>query len=138
MLKYRQSMSTTVGVLGIQENMNFDRQQGDSGSGLNHVSVFGREKQLIMSAYLAGNNLKFRFEHQARDRDEGDSEFIHTVACEEFASIAIMFGVEPRANILEVIQQISDSGRGEKLEDALISNEITNELFTWKSRDNQD
>ncbi len=64
---------------------------------------------------------------------EGDYEIIHTVAPKDFASIAIKFGLNPDLDILTVIQQITDAGKGEELKDALNSKEIENEIWTWLS-----
>lgn len=74
--------------------------------------------------------LFFEFELYARNENEGDYEFNHTVGSEEFAYIATKFGLNPKNHILTNIQQITDSGRGEQLERALTNNEIKNELWT--------
>ena len=73
------------------------------------------------------------FEYYARHDNEGDYEVIQTVAPEEFAAIANKFGLDPTSEILAIVQQISDAGRGEELVAALNSKEIKCEIFTWSS-----
>jgi hypothetical protein len=41
--------------------------------------------------------------------------------------------LDPTSEILAIVQQISDAGRGEELVDALNSKEIKCEIFTWLS-----
>jgi hypothetical protein len=77
--------------------------------------------------------LFFQFELYARNDDEGDYEFNHTVEPKEFAFIAAMFGLNSKDPILTNIQKITDTGRGEELEQALTNNKIKNELWTWLS-----
>jgi hypothetical protein len=77
--------------------------------------------------------LFFEFELYARNENEGDYEFNHTVEKEEFPFITARFGLRQDEPILSVIRQITDSGRGQELERALTLNEIKNELWTWVS-----
>jgi hypothetical protein len=78
-------------------------------------------------------NIRRNFEYYARHENEGDYEVIQTVAPEEFAAIANKFGLDPTSDILAIVQQISDAGRGEELVAALNSKEIKCEIFTWRS-----
>jgi hypothetical protein len=96
-------------------------------------SIQGKDGKPVRYAYLDGQNLKLQFEYYARDDNEGDYEVIQTVAPEEFAAIANKFGLDPTSDILTIVQQISDAGRGEELVDALNDKEIKNELWTWLS-----
>ena len=73
----------------------------------------------------------FEFELYARNENEGDYEFNHTVEPEEFGFIVAMFNLNPRDPILTNIQKITDTGRGEELERALTKNKIKNQLWTW-------
>jgi hypothetical protein len=77
--------------------------------------------------------LFFEFELYGRNENEGDYEFNHTVEPEEFPKIAMKFGLNPEEPILNVVQQITDMGRGQELERALTKQEIKNELWTWLS-----
>jgi hypothetical protein len=77
--------------------------------------------------------LFFEFELYGRNESEGDYEFNHTVEPEEFPKIAMKFGLNPEEPILNVVQQITDMGRGQELERALTKREIKNELWTWLS-----
>ena len=97
------------------------------------ITIKGGDGQPIRHAHLDGDKLKLQFEYYARDETEGDYEVIQTVSPEDFASIAKKFGLDPGANILDMIEQISDSGRGEEFVDALNNKEIKCELFTWVS-----
>jgi mannitol/fructose-specific phosphotransferase system IIA component (Ntr-type) len=74
-----------------------------------------------------------QFEYLSRNEYEGDYEVIQTVFPEDFVLIANKFGLDPSVHILEIIQQISDLGRGEEFVDALNNKEIKCELFTWLS-----
>jgi hypothetical protein len=100
---------------------------------MSQISIKGEDGKPVRFAYLDGDNLRLQFEYYARDADEGDYEVIQTVLAEDFASIAIKFGLDPKQNILEILQQISDSLRGQELVDALDSKEIKCEIFTWGS-----
>ena len=97
------------------------------------IPVIGKDGQPVRYAYLDNENLKFEFEYYERTEGEGDYEIIHTVAPQDFASIAIKFEMDPSLDILTIVQKISDSGRGEELRDALNNNEIKNKLWTWLS-----
>ena len=92
---------------------------------MSQISIIGNDGKPILYAYLtAEGKLFFTFELYARNESEGDYEFNHTVEPEEFAFIAAMFGLNPRDPILTNIQKITDTGRGEELEQALTKNKI--------------
>ncbi len=98
------------------------------------IPIIGADGKPVRYAYLDDGNLKFQFEYYERTEGEGDYEIIHTVDPQDFASIATKFGLDPSIDILSIVQQISDAGRGEELKDALNSKEIKNDLWTWLSR----
>jgi len=100
---------------------------------MTQIPIIGTDGKPIRYAYLENENLKFEFEYYERTEGEGDCEIIHTVAPQDFASIATKFGLDPSLDILTIIQQISDAGKGEELKDALNSKEIKNEIWTWLS-----
>ena len=97
------------------------------------ISIIGSEGKPILYAYIDDNGLHFQFEYYADAENEMDYEFIHTVAPEDYASIAQRFELNPNGEILTIIQQITDMGKGEELAEALTEKEIKNELFTWMS-----
>ena len=98
------------------------------------ISIIGIEGKPVLYASLTSEGkLFFEFELYARNENEGDYEFNHTVEPDEFPKIATMFGLNPNAPILSIVQQITDTGRGQELERALTNNEIKNELWTWLS-----
>jgi len=97
------------------------------------IPIIGEDGKSVLYAYLDGGNLKFEFEYYERTEGEGDYEIIHTVDPQDFVSIAAKFGLDSSIDILSIVQQISDAGRGEELKDALNSKEIMNELWTWRS-----
>ena len=98
------------------------------------ISIIGIEGKPVLYASLTSEGkLFFEFELYARNENEGDYEFNHTVEPDEFPKIATMFGLNPNDPILSIIQQITDTGRGQELERALTNNEIKNELWTWLS-----
>ena len=98
---------------------------------MNKVSILGSDNKPILYASLDGNDLLFQFEYYSSQANGGDYEFIHRVLPEDFASITTRFTLDPRKEILAQIQEISDSGRGSDLHDALTNKEIKNELWTW-------
>ena len=96
------------------------------------ISIIGDEGKPVLYASLTlDDKLFFEYEFYGRNENEGDYEFHHTVEPAEFPNIASRFGLNPKAPILSVIQQITDLGRGQELERALTNNEIKNELWTW-------
>jgi hypothetical protein len=98
------------------------------------ISIIGDEGKPVLYASLTSEGkLFFEFELYARNENEGDYEFNHTVEPDEFPKIAARFGVNPKESILSIVQQITDMGKGQELERALTNNEIKNELWTWLS-----
>ena len=101
---------------------------------MSQISIIGDEGKPVLYASLnLDGKLFFEFELYARNENEGDYEFHHTVEPAEFPQIANRFGLNPKDPILIVVQQITDTGRGQELERALTNNEIKNELWTWLS-----
>ena len=101
---------------------------------MSQISIIGDEGKPVLYASLnLDGKLFFEFELYARNENEGDYEFNHTVEPDEFPKIATMFGLHPNDPILSIVQQITDTGRGQELERALTNNEIKNELWTWLS-----
>jgi hypothetical protein len=99
---------------------------------MSQISIIGNDGNPILYASLTSEGkLFFEFELYARNENEGDYEFNHTVEREEFTFIAAMFGLKPKDPILTNIQKITDTGRGEELEQALTKNKIKNELWNW-------
>jgi hypothetical protein len=99
---------------------------------MSQISIIGNDGNPILYASLTSEGkLFFEFELYARNENEGDYEFNHTVEPEEFAFIASMFRLNPKDPILANIQTITDTGRGYELEQALSKNKIKNELWTW-------
>ena len=98
------------------------------------ISIIGIEGKPVLYASLTSEGkLFFEFELYARNENEGDYEFNHTVEPDEFPKIVTMFGLNPNDPILGIVQQITDTGRGQELERALTNQEIKNELWTWLS-----
>jgi len=97
------------------------------------IPIIGSEGKTILYAYIDGEGLHFQFEYYGDGENSMDYEFIHTVAPSDYASIAHRFELNPTTEILTIIQQITDMGRGEELKKALTDKEIANELFTWMS-----
>jgi hypothetical protein len=101
---------------------------------MSHISIIGDEgKPVLYASMTREGKLFFEFELYGRNENEGDYEFNHTVEPEEFPKIAMKFGLNPEEPILNVVQQITDMGRGQELERALTKQEIKNELWTWLS-----
>jgi hypothetical protein len=103
------------------------------GKQMAQISILGKDGNPVRYASLDKGNLRLEFEYYARTESEGDYQVIQTVAPENFALIATLFGLDPDSDILTIIQHISDSRRGEELRDALNDKKIPCELFTWLS-----
>ena len=101
---------------------------------MSQISITGDEGKPVLYASLTlDGKLFFEFELYCRNENEGDYEFNHTVEPEEFPRIASRFGLNPKDPIMRIVQQITDMGKGQELEQALTNNEIKNELWTWLS-----
>jgi hypothetical protein len=103
------------------------------GKMMRQIRVVDEDGQPIRYAYLEHDNLKFEFEYYATDSSLG-YKFIQTVVPADFASIAAMFGADPTDDILTIVQDISDSGRGGDLVNALNDKEIRNDLHRWGAK----
>ena len=98
------------------------------------ISIIGDEGKPVLYASLTSEGkLFFEFELYARNENEGDYEFNHTIEPDEFPKISARFGLNPNDPILSIVQQITDMGRGQELEQAITKQEIKNELWTWLS-----
>ena len=96
------------------------------------ITIVGDEGNPILYASMTSDGkLLLQFEYFARDDNEGDYEFNHTVESEEFSKIAQRFGLDPAAPILENLEQVSAIGRGQEFQDLLTNKEILNEFWSW-------
>ena len=101
---------------------------------MSYITIVGDEGNPILYASLTSEGkLFFTFELYARNENEGDYEFNHTVEPEEFPKIAQRFGLDPATPILENLEQISEIGRGQEFQDLLTNKEIPNEFWSWLS-----
>ena len=101
---------------------------------MSHATIVGDDGNPILYATLTSEGkLRLQFEHFARDVDEGDYEFNHTVETEQFPKIAQRFDLDSATAIIEIIKQISASGRGQEFKDLLTNKEIPNEFWRWLS-----
>ncbi len=99
---------------------------------MSNITIVGDDGNPILYASLTSEGkLRLQFEYLARDDNEGDYEFNHTVEPEEFPEIAQRFGLDSATPILENIKQISAGRRGQEFKDLLTDKEIPNELWTW-------
>jgi len=98
------------------------------------ITIVGDDGDPILYASLTSEGkLRLQFEYFARDENEGDYEFNHTVEPEEFPKIAQRFGLDPAAPILENLEQVSAIGRGQEFQDLLTNKEIPNDFWSWLS-----
>ncbi len=98
------------------------------------ITIIGTQGNPILYASMTSEGkLRMQFEYFARDENEGDYEFNHTVEPEEFPKIAQRFGLDPATPILENLKQISASGRGREFQDLLTNKGIPNEFWSWLS-----
>ena len=100
---------------------------------MEQIPIIGSEGKPILYAYLGEGNLHFQYEYYGTGENEMDYEFIHSVELAEYPAIAIKFGLDPKTEILAIVQQITDTGRGEELHMALLDKDIKSKLFTWMS-----
>lgn len=101
---------------------------------MSNITIAGDDGNPILYASLTSEGkLRLQFEYFARNENEGDYEFNHTVEPEEFPKVAQRFGLDPATPILETLKQISDVGRGQEFQDLLTSKEIPNEFWSWLS-----
>jgi hypothetical protein len=98
------------------------------------VRIIGNDGIPILNASLTSEGkLRLQFEYFARDENEGDYEFNHTVEPEQFVGISERFGLDPTAPILEILKMISTTGRGQEFKTLLTNKEIPNEFWSWLS-----
>ncbi len=101
---------------------------------MSNITIVGDGGNPILYASLSSDGkLRLQFEYFARDDNEGDYEFNHTVEPDEFPKIAQRFGLDPTTPILENIKQISAGGRGQEFKDLLTNKGIPNEFWSWLS-----
>ena len=99
---------------------------------MSFITILGDEGNPILFASITlDDKLLLQFEYFARDENEGDYEFNHTVEPEEIAKISERFGLDPATPILENIKQISETGRGQEFQDLLTHKQIPNEFWSW-------
>ena len=99
---------------------------------MSYITILGDEGNPILYASMTSEDkLHLQFEYFARDDNEGDYEFNHTVDPEEFSNISERFSLDPATPILENLKQISASGRGQEFQDLLTNKEIPNEFWSW-------
>jgi hypothetical protein len=98
------------------------------------ITIIGTQGNPILYATMTSEGkLRLQFEYFARDDNEGDYEFKHTVEPEEFPKITQRFGLDPATPILENLKQISATGRGQEFQDLLTHQKIPNEFWSWIS-----
>jgi len=101
---------------------------------MSEITIAGDDGNPILYALITSEGkLRLQFEYFASDDNEGDYEFNHTVEPEEFPKIAQRFGLDPAKPILENLNQISASGRGQEFQDLLTHQSIPNEFWSWLS-----
>ena len=101
---------------------------------MSNITIVGDDGNPILYASLTlEGKLRLQFEYFARDENEGDYEFNHTVEPEEFPKIAKKFGLDPATPILENLKQISTIGRGKEFQELLTNKDIPNEFWSWLS-----
>ena len=101
---------------------------------MSHTTIVGDDDNPILYASMTSEGkLRLQFEFFARDENEGDYEFNHTVEPEEFPKIAQRFGLDVATSILDNLKQISAIGRGQEFKDLLTNKEIPSEFWSWLS-----
>ena len=85
---------------------------------------------MLYAGLTPDGKLVFEFEYYRNEQPDFDYEFRHTVDSKDFASIVSKFELPQFQLIFSVIQQVTGSGRGQELVQALTFKEIENELWT--------
>jgi hypothetical protein len=99
---------------------------------MSYITIVGDDGNPILYASTTSEDkLLLQFEYFARDENEGDYEFNHTVEPEEFTNISERFGLDPSTPILENLKLISATGRGQEFENLLANKDIPNEFWSW-------
>ena len=98
---------------------------------MRQIRVVDEDGQPIRYAYLEDENLKFDF-HFLGTESSTSYEIVETVEPADFAAIANVFGADTNDDILTIVQEISDSGRGGELIKALKSQQIRNKPHKWR------
>ncbi len=101
---------------------------------MRQIRVVDESGNPILYAYLEDENLKFDFKYLGTESSLG-YEILQTVVPADFESIVNKFAANPVKDILTIIQEISDSGGGRELINALKSQEIRNEFHRWQVED---
>ena len=101
---------------------------------MTQVTIMGDDGTPILYASMTPEGKLFlQFEYFARDENEGDYEFNHTVEPEEFPKISERFDLDLAAPILDNLKQISATGRGQEFQDLLTHQQIPNVFWSWQS-----
>ncbi len=101
---------------------------------MSYFTIVGDDgNPILYAAMTSEGKLRLQFEYFARDDNEGDYEFNHTVEPEEFSMIAQRFGLDPATPLQENLKQISAIGRGQEFQNLLTNKEIPNDFWSWLS-----
>ena len=79
------------------------------------------------------NGIRFQFEYYERFNGEGDFESIFTIPHSEYHKIYAKYKIDPSVPIEVAITQISDSGRGAKFKQDLLTGFEWVDSFSWLS-----
>ena len=79
------------------------------------------------------NGIRFQFEYYQRFKGEGDFESIFTIPHSEYYKIYAKYKIDPSVPIEVAITQISDSGRGAKFKQDLLTKFQWVDSFSWLS-----
>jgi hypothetical protein len=94
------------------------------------IPIVGKDGEPILYAFIQFETLRLEYEVYGHGPDSRSQETCYSVEPEEYEAIAKKYGGSA-TDILAVMKQISDSGRGEEFEKDLDSGAIKRDKFVW-------
>jgi len=83
--------------------------------------------------HVIASGIRFEFEYFAEPNTifDEDLEVKFTMPASEFTKIYKKFGIDPKVPMPELIQYLSDTGKGEELVEELLGNIEQTDRFSW-------
>ena len=105
----------------------------DGRSHMSQLEILGNDGKPVLFASKDGESVKLEFEYYGRANGESDLEVIYTVWSTQYDFMRERYGAEKSLEIMELLQYVSNSGRGEEFRDDLRNGTIKSERFSWMS-----
>jgi hypothetical protein len=105
----------------------------DGWSNMSQLEILGNDGKPVLFATRGEENVKLEFEYYGRAPGESDLEVIYTVWPTQYDFIRERYGAPDSLEIIELLEFISDSGKGEEFRDDLRNGVVKSERFSWMS-----